>query len=94
MSEQYDLVSRKSLIDRFDGRRVLSGAKNPKVAVDVIINEINRAPTIEPPAVRGRWKNETVGANFYCSQCGYETSDDEAHNFCPNCGADMRCAND
>ena len=41
---------------------------------------------------RGEWKD-----NIFCSRCGYAAEDDEGHilmsfdNFCPHCGADMRC---
>lgn len=43
---------------------------------------------------RGRWiMKETMirspfAKNAYCSECLEETG--YAHNFCPNCGADMR----
>lgn len=46
-------------------------------------------PLDEPKT--GRWVRShtgTIGEGFYCSRCGkfgYKT------DFCPNCGADMRC---
>lgn len=39
------------------------------------------------------WIDGTCGARYFpirCSVCGYSTYDDDATNFCPNCGADMR----
>lgn len=53
-------------------------------------------PTIDPASLRpkGEWiMKETMirspfAKNVYCSECLEEAS--FAHNFCPNCGADMR----
>ena len=39
------------------------------------------------------WIDGTCGARYYpihCSICNYSTYDDDATNYCPNCGADMR----
>ena len=50
------------------------------------------------PAVRGKWS--TVYDDFMkshydtCSCCGKEYFGANGFNFCPNCGADMREAND
>lgn len=40
--------------------------------------------------VRGRWitKPYMMGNTQYCSRCGENYG--MKHNFCPNCGADMR----
>lgn len=38
------------------------------------------------------WIDGTCGARYFpirCSVCGYSTYDDDATNFCPNCGAKM-----
>lgn len=46
------------------------------------------------PVVRGRWNKQSVSFDlcgieyFRCSCCGWEYQ--TQHNFCPNCGADMR----
>lgn len=43
------------------------------------------------------WIDGTCGARYYpihCSICNYSTYDDDATNFCPNCGADMRGGDD
>jgi hypothetical protein len=38
---------------------------------------------------------ETMVVGWGCSACGYEVDvSEESFNFCPNCGADMREAND
>ena len=61
-----------------------------------VLTEIHFAPTIDPASLRpkGEWiMKETMirspfAKNVYCSECLEEAS--FAHNFCPNCGADMR----
>ena len=42
------------------------------------------------PVVRGRWVTRPymMGKTEYCSRCGENYG--RKHNFCPNCGADMR----
>ena len=61
---------------------------------DWIYSFIECAPTIEArPVVRGAWKLNDDGSGT-CRQCGRTTKAvwdaDRWHNFCPNCGADMR----
>ena len=51
--------------------------------------QLANAPTIEAkPVVYGRWEGAGMG-DYYCSLCSEEISGNY-HNFCPNCGADMR----
>ena len=42
------------------------------------------------PVRRGRWitRPYMMGQTEYCSRCGENYG--RKHNFCPNCGADMR----
>ena len=56
-----------------------------------IIEAIEEAPTIEPK--RGEWINLHNG-KWKCSECGIEVLIYAKGNFCPNCGADMRGADD
>lgn len=56
---------------------------------------IENAPTIEPK--RGEWKRRIVdngfNADWVCSECGYRVKTDFVdYNFCPNCGASMKGA--
>ena len=37
---------------------------------------------------KGKWEEGTQG--YYCSKCDYYDQSHFEHNFCPNCGADMR----
>jgi rubrerythrin len=43
------------------------------------------------------WIDGTCGARYYpihCSICNYSTYDDDATNYCPNCGCRMKGADD
>ena len=43
------------------------------------------------PVVRGKWQHWTENVAmpyFTCDNCGFGSLD--THNYCPNCGADMR----
>ena len=45
------------------------------------------------PVVRGEWKphKTKTGKNWWkCSACDYVSEHKAHHNYCPNCGADMR----
>jgi rubrerythrin len=69
------------------------------------LNEVTRcrelvadSPTADvKPVVHGKWKRKVVdngfNADWICSECGYKTMTDFVnYNYCPNCGADMRGA--
>ena len=45
------------------------------------------------PVARGRWKphKTKTGKNWWkCSACDYVSEHKAHHNYCPNCGAEMR----
>lgn len=66
------------------------------VKIEHIIDTIENAPTIEPK--RGEWIRSSDidiawGSKVYtCSNCGHKR--DSETNFCPNCGARMKGADD
>lgn len=52
---------------------------------------INKIPSADVrPVVRGKWVTRPymMGQTEYCSRCGENYG--RKHNFCPNCGTDMR----
>ena len=76
------------LIDADELKRVVLRAF-PPVAYDqalLVGRIIDRMPTIDP-VKRGRWVMQ--GTAYGCSLCG-EGVIHPFHNYCPNCGADMR----
>jgi hypothetical protein len=59
----------------------------------LVMDAISDAFTIEAePVKRGRWKGAGMG-DYTCSLC-METVSGNSYNYCPNCGADMRGAED
>lgn len=58
---------------------------------------LQKCPTVEAaPVVRGKWEKTLLAGEYQCSNCQsveheYLTkSGFKLHDFCPNCGADMR----
>jgi len=56
---------------------------------------INKAPTIEPPVVHGRWIQhmepdlDWVKYEQECSACGKRAKGTHGTDYCPSCGARM-----
>ena len=60
--------------------------------IDDVLNDVEDFPAADVrPVVRGKWK--VYNNTYICSSCGQPVSFWQS-NFCPNCGADMREAND
>ena len=96
-----DCISRQAAIDAFNtsiDELVISGKENADAVgryLNRVIDEIKQLPTIQPK--RGRWhysdgKPARIGLSFgvVCDQCGTES--EYCTNFCGECGADMRTA--
>lgn len=72
-----------------------------KIGFNEIEKVINEQPTIESERKKGEWIDQDDGA-FYpveCSECRkiplFDVDGDYVlSNFCPNCGADMRGADE
>lgn len=83
-----DFVKRKDVIEAFDDSRVERNYGD--VDPDSVIRVIETIPAADVrPVVRGKW--EWVDDYRYpwgCTNCHNTFSG--WHNFCPNCGADMR----
>ena len=69
---------------------------NYKKALEMLINKIANAPTIEvPQRMKGKWILHIddlfpVESTMECNQCHEHQPVTIDDNFCPNCGADMR----
>lgn len=53
----------------------------------------DKLPSVTPERPHGHWKEFDHGMGLVflkCSRCGEFQSRADNHNFCPNCGADMR----
>ena len=65
--------------------------------LSALFKSVEDAPTIDAiERKRGRWKRRIVdggwNANLICSECGYTLMIEDGYNFCPNCGARMKGA--
>ena len=88
-----DLIRRQDAIDAVDrvdeAHMRLKG--RPMLGWCALLDEIESIPSAEPKT--GEWIQKDMYADRFCSECDYAVWDSEAeeYNFCPNCGADMRC---
>ena len=80
------------LIRREDAIKALY--KYSFVSKDIIEREINAIPSADRP--RGEWIEQEDDYHHYweCSECGMGVGLDDIRNFCPNCGAKMKGADD
>ena len=79
----------EDLIKREDAIKALY--KYSFVSKDVIEREIKAIPSADRP--HGEWTNAGM-LTVHCSNCKSEFHELEAMNFCPNCGAKMKGADD
>lgn len=75
-------------------------------AIKMCLRSLNRLPKINPADLvpKGRWENVSYWKakdgrlRLYtakrCPICGRDARKKAKHNFCPNCGADMRGGGD
>ena len=92
-----DLIRRKDAIEIFSERAKslqdiygdLGGACSGALKI------IKAIPSAEPEQKKGKWLWDEEEDRCFCSECGEE--DDLSidgvymmHDFCPNCGADMK----
>ena len=70
------------------------------VQMSDVMEAIKRAPTIEPERKKGKWIEQDDGWDgvyYECSVCKEAftlidgTPSDNLYNYCPNCGAYMKC---
>ena len=89
-----DAERHKRILERFEEHMIELGKMEAAEAVKSIINGLKLEPTVDAvEVVHGRW--EWRHTNEYtqvltCSVCSRTEGADVHHNYCPNCGADMR----
>lgn len=68
--------------------------------MELVYQVIHLQPTIESERQKGEWITDSLSGLIYCGRCGngapMETTGGRQYesNFCPTCGADMRCEKD
>lgn len=56
--------------------------------------DVKALPSIEERK-EGEWNyTDDLYETFYCSVCGFDTENYIYYNYCPNCGAKLKGAND
>ena len=98
-----DCISRTEALSRIDAERKHLLDLNMDGAEHIIVHHARRIiedmPSVTPTRPHGEWNyvqydgNKNIG-NWHCSNCRQICiamhSMDDAFDFCPNCGADMR----
>ena len=81
-SHENDTISKEM------ARRIIDSTRNKKQ----MLRMLESIPAAEPK--RGKWIEGNHANYWKCSECGEVTMESvmgkPRHNFCPNCGADMR----
>ena len=76
-------------------QKTYARAEEFKLFAECLIAEVEDTPAADVREVqKGRWitKPYMMGKTQYCSCC--DENYGRKHNYCPNCGADMRGEND
>ena len=73
--------------------------QSDKKKARIILEALRMAKSIDIEPKRGKWKRKIVDSGFnadwVCSECGYRVMTDYvSFNFCPNCGCQMKGADD
>lgn len=83
---------------------VSEDAISREVAMDIVVSstaeemveKMRNAPSVIPQQKEGEWYRQTTDHFDYweCSECGMGVGLDDIKNYCPNCGAKMKGADD
>ena len=86
---EIDGVKNAMAVQHLIGRFVYNIADIP--SADVVERKKGEWLEYGIDVITDEWGFEEVFSAYVCSECDYESHDSkEKHNFCPNCGADMR----
>lgn len=90
-----DAISRGAAIAAIYDKYMSSDMTLANPVAGKCIKIIQELPSVRPARPRGKWKKISIDkyvqhATYYnkCSECGKDIVGE--HNYCPNCGADMR----
>ena len=89
-----DLISRQAAIEVIDSFNVCE-SRCDQIKLEQMIGEL---PPAQPERIKGHWidaviPNDSGGLPvIVCDKCNtfFPLQFGDSHNFCPNCGADMR----
>ena len=91
-----DTISRQAAISICDNAIDLWNGQLGTGALVAVRDAIMALPSAQPERKRGKWllyaQRDGIETGSECSQCGYHIFNTPlyGHNYCPNCGADMR----
>lgn len=88
-----DLIDRRetmqALVAEYN-RRFMAGDRGG-LKMAWIEKAVDDVPSAQVKRQKGKWMQEYKEATTrHCSNCDFIVLEEEANNFCPNCGADMR----
>lgn len=102
-----DLISRSALLREYGDFKDMDCPSGHTVTADYMIELAEDAPAVDAEPVRhGRWEPEVVKCRDWkgrqrdyfqphsCSVCHKPDPNQGESNYCPNCGAKMRGADD
>jgi len=94
-----DLIKRSDAIDAVMNTEPVFAVDSlePYQKTKDVVEALEAVPSADRP--QGEWKRRLVdngfNADWICSECGYRVKTDfVSFNFCPNCGARMKGADD
>lgn len=96
-----DLIEKQAAIDALNVCATIGRGCGKSVTFDIVMATVNdyadivkkrieALPSAQPERKQGKWKD--FCGSYQCSCCNMTNAYEE--NFCPNCGADMRCNTD
>jgi rubrerythrin len=95
-----EYIDKQAVIDEVnEWYNIYPDSNTVREALSLLKKAIKKISTEDVrPVKRGRWISDGNGYHwvYVCSVCGWKDGYpfNERHNFCPNCGADMRGTQD
>ena len=89
-----DCISREAVLDAIN--KYIEKSQSRGTIDDFISFEelvVKDLPSVQPIRPKGEWIEKTVrgSMSLVCSECGADLGSICETDFCPTCGADMRC---